>query len=590
MQTLDAYQSTENLEAFLGNPTDPASRFSFARSVQLDEESAYPTELRRALEDWGYHHHCVPVVEGGVFSSFEEYLSLNRAVCRRDLTVGVECGVSVLGMLPAWVSGTARQKQIVCQRTLNAAYCALALTERAHGTDLLNCETSAQATESGFILRGEKWLVNAATRSQCVTVFARTNPAGGARGFSFFLFEKDKVDDKTFSHVPGVKTLGLRASDISGIRFESTALARDALIGQQGQGLEIASSVFQIERALCTPYSLGAADLGLRCVLDFALGRSIYGSNVFSLGHPRRLIVNAFVDLIISEIVSIVSARALHTNPEQMSLIASVAKFFVPLRVENIVRALTQVFGARFFVRGEHWDGAFQKMFRDVQAVAFFGGNLASNLERIALQLNQLHSPNARVSIEERKTSLGSLFSLDQKLPPFDFKRLELTCRGRDDVTQGLELALAQLEEQRSDARSARVAESASGHLQRLRSHLTSFPNRLQALQDELRQDWIRSPESFELAREHATAFAALSCVHLWLNSRGVLDSFFHRGEWLEVALHRLMGELGLSAPPPPRAIYENIGAELVERFSRGQLASIIPIALSFQPAPTRSL
>src|SRR5262249_22723352 len=56
---------------------------------------------------------------------------------------------------------------------------ALALTERGHGSDLLGTEVEAAPGPGGYRLRGEKWLVNNATRGRALTVFARTDPAGG---------------------------------------------------------------------------------------------------------------------------------------------------------------------------------------------------------------------------------------------------------------------------------------------------------------------------------------------------------------------------------------------------------------------------
>ena len=51
-------------------------------------------------------------------------------------------------------------------------------------------------------LDGEKWLINNATRGQLMCVLARTDPAGGPRGFSLFLVDKRELADGSFRCLP----------------------------------------------------------------------------------------------------------------------------------------------------------------------------------------------------------------------------------------------------------------------------------------------------------------------------------------------------------------------------------------------------
>ena len=71
---------------------------------------------------------------------------------------------------------------------------------------------------------------------------------------------------------------------------------------------------------MCTNLSLGATDTALRIATDFALHRSIYSSRVIDIPVARGALAEAFLDLLVSDCVSIAAARALHVLPVQMSI------------------------------------------------------------------------------------------------------------------------------------------------------------------------------------------------------------------------------------------------------------------------------
>src|SRR5690606_34529142 len=117
---------------------------------------------------------------------------------------------SFLGAAPVWVAGNLQQRQMLATRLLAGDDVSLGLTERGHGGDLLACDTTAHLDADGYRLHGEKWLINNATRGRWGTVFARTSPAGGPRGFSFFLVDKHAARPGEIVCLPRVRTHGVR--------------------------------------------------------------------------------------------------------------------------------------------------------------------------------------------------------------------------------------------------------------------------------------------------------------------------------------------------------------------------------------------
>ncbi|HYL97466.1 MAG TPA: acyl-CoA dehydrogenase family protein, partial [Blastocatellia bacterium] len=277
------YSAAEALESFLGDPRNPLNRFSYERSIELDELEEFPEELRSLLGDWGVPRYYVPVEYGGALSAFDELLFLTRVISRRDLTVAIAMGQIYLGAVHVWIDGSVAQRRLVSDLIRSNKQMAFALTERAHGSDVRATDTEAAKVENGFLLSGEKWLINNGSRASALTVFAKTSANEGSAGLSVFLVVKAFLDESSYSHLPKIRTLGIRGADISGVRFHECLLAADALVGSLGGGLETALKGLMITRTLCSGFSLGAWDAALRLTLEFALERKLYGGAVLDI-------------------------------------------------------------------------------------------------------------------------------------------------------------------------------------------------------------------------------------------------------------------------------------------------------------------
>jgi alkylation response protein AidB-like acyl-CoA dehydrogenase len=578
------YRVAVDLERHLGDPSDASGVFSFRRAVELDERDEYPEEACRLLDEWGLQAYYVPAEYGGRLATYEELLALVRAVSRRDVTVAVAHVKTYLGAVAVWVGGTAEQKRSVARTILRGEQVALALTERAHGSDILSSEVRAAPVDGGYLLSGEKWLVNNATRSTTLTVFARTEEGGGPRGCSLFLVEKKGLDESAYAHLPRVKTHGLRGADISGIDFKGARLPAEALVGARGSALELTLKGFQVTRSIVPALSLGAADTALRATLGFVLSRSLYGKPLFEIPKARKTLADAFIALLVGECVAVSTARALHAAPRQMSLLSAIAKYYVPTAVEKMVGNLSAVLGARGFLRAPHWSGIFQKILRDNAVASLFDGSTAVNLNAIALQLPDCAARRrkARSGDSPRQSaSLESIFDLQKPLPPFDPEALELTCRGQNAILDGLDATVSRLSALKTGGGvSARVLEE----IVALGGETLAARERFYDALDELiagrRADCDKSAESFALARHYCVLHAAAACVQMWAYNMDTLPDFFSGGEWLAFSLHGLLATFDPSRALATHPFGEAVARECVSLYKGNCSFSIIPLRL----------
>lgn len=543
--------TAQALEDFLGDPRREDSRISFHQSLRLDEAEAFPESALAALDDFGLPRFYVPAGCGGALQSFEVLTALVRCVARRDLTVAIAHAKTFLGAGPIWIAGSAAQKQQLGAAISAGARVALGLTEEAHGGDLFATETTAEAGPCGYVISGEKWLINNATRGDALTVLARTDSRGGPRGFS--LFYCDKRDLCGYQHLPKIATHGIRGADISGIRFERCAVPGSARIGELGQGLEIIMKSLQVSRVLVPALSLGALDAGLRQVLAFARSRRIGSGHVAQLPHARRILIESFIELLIADAVVRCGARSIHVLPERLAVHSAVVKYLVPSRVDAALHRLAVLLGARHYLRGS----PFEKLLRDHALVALFDGSTVVNLSALAQELPRLYRlPTRPQSDAELFARSAALYDFAQPLPDFAPQRLELMNRGGEDGPR----LLAQAQDELARLPSAELAPELRAYLALLmaqaRTELLATAGSVPAKVHSLAQ----SPESFTAAERFAQLHAACTCALVWLRNRQALGEFFQSGEWLALALFQLLSP---RAAAPAAAWYERAAAQL---------------------------
>lgn len=583
MKKLKQYWTAEALEKDLGDPLNPDNPLSYKRVIEIDESEEFPHEEIRWLYDWKLQHYYIPTDCGGEFTSFEEFVAFVRVLSRRDQTIGIAFTTLFWSFLN-WMAGTPEQKQKLARFIMDdyGAMC-LGYSEKEHGSDLINGDLTATKVEGGYILNGEKWPINRATISGISFILAKTDANGGPKCLTLFMVDKRQLDPEKYYNLPKIYTHGVRASDMSGIGFKDCFVPDSMRLREEGDGLELALKGFQITRMLCAAFSHGAADTALRTTLSFAVNRVIYNKTVMDLPQPRRTLVDAFLDILICDCETIPAARGFHIIPEQFSVWASVVKYFVTVRLEEMVNSVYVVLGSRFYMREEHEFGIFQKLLRDNSIISMFDGSSIVNLHALILQLRPLTKYRAKRNsrtMSALKTRLEAIFSLEKSVPPFEPNNLELFGRGMDDSLQGLEIALDMLEGlKNSDEVDPEVLENLLMLGNLVLEELNAHDEQISQSKFEYGHD--QSPELFEIAKKYCTLHAASACLHTWLYNRSILGEFFARGEWLVLSLHRLLRTLRPLPYTLSEVYVENVAQELLKLYRENQHFSIVPFQLA---------
>ncbi|WP_240135214.1 acyl-CoA dehydrogenase family protein [Streptomyces sp. MUM 178J] len=579
----------EQLDRGLGDP-EADGPLSYARAAHQDAAEEFPADACELLGALGVHHYYIPAEHGGALTGFPQLLEIVRTLARRDLTCAIGHGKTFLGAVCVWVAEDRAGAGRLAPLVRAGEPVSLGLTERTHGSDLMAGEVVAERTDGGYLVSGEKWLINNATRSRLVCLLARTSPEGGPRGFSLLLVDKNELPEGVCRTLPKVRTLGIRGADISGIAFDRAPVDADALVGREGQGPETVLKALQITRSLCAGLSLGAMDHGLRLACRFAAERELYGRRLIDLPATRRTLAESYADLLAMEALSTVAARSVHTLPDELSVTSAVAKYLAPTVADDILARLRGVLGARSYLSRHYAHGRFQKLERDHRIVGIFDGNTMVNLYALTAQFRTLARRHpVRTGSREERQALAAAFGHTRPLPRLRPGRLSLVARNGSSLMGSLPTAAEVLAAQAS--REPALAPAAA-----LARTLAAAAAELHTRMRAQRPVPGGAPvESFDLARGYSLLFAAACCLGVWQHNRRETlhtrtEALWRDGLWLHAALARLAERLdqaapGLTGPQPGRPfaydpelaeLYERLLDRLADQYQAGELFSLL--------------
>jgi alkylation response protein AidB-like acyl-CoA dehydrogenase len=508
--------------------------FSGAELAGLDAQEAFPARACRALDAFGLPRYYVPAEHGGALDDFSTVLRLLRAVSRVDLTVAAAHGKTYLGAISTWIADDPDRAARLGRRIGEGAVVSCALTERHHGSDLLAGEVTARQADggAGWLITGEKWLINNITRADLVTVLARTSPAGGPRGFSLFLVDKSRLAPGALTPLPRVPTYGIRGADISGMEFHDALVPSDALVGEVGHGVEIILKALHITRTGCAAMSLGAGDHALDLAARFAASATTDdGTPLSELPYVRRELGAAVAGLLLAEATGLVAARAVHALTGEMSVVSAVAKAYVPAQVDDLVARLLHTLGPYGLLDADG-HGSFAKLERDHRIIGIFDGSSLVNRNALVDQFPRLSRGYRNGRLDEQ--GLAEATDPEVSLRPFRPQALRLLSDTGASVVAGLPAAVDRV-------RDLVATEAAS-------ERLAALAGRLRQATDGLHQEMAAvrfAPRAvpghaFELAERYELCFAAAAALHLWLHHPGRVDE-----AWLRGCLVTVLTELG---------------------------------------------
>lgn len=280
-------QSNFGLDFNLGETAemirDTVSTFAQAeiapRAAEIDKNNEFPRDLWPRLGELGLHGITVEEEFGGLGLGYLDHAVAVEEVSRASASVALSYGAhSNLCINQIRRNGTDEQKRRYLPKLISGEHVgALAMSEPGSGSDVVSMRTKAEKKGSKYILNGNKMWITNGPIADTLFVYAKTDPAAGAKGITSFLIEKGF---KGFRTAQKLDKLGMRGSDTGELIFEDCEVPEENVVGEVNKGVRVLMSGLDYERAVLAAGAVGIMRTALDVVLPYVHDRKQFGQPI----------------------------------------------------------------------------------------------------------------------------------------------------------------------------------------------------------------------------------------------------------------------------------------------------------------------
>ncbi|MEU6791918.1 acyl-CoA dehydrogenase family protein [Nonomuraea wenchangensis] len=354
-----------------------------ARRVDEHERAeTYPEGLFATLGEAGLLGLAYPEEQGGGGQPYEVYLQVIEELAMRWASVAVATSVHTLACFPVATYGSAEQRErwlpdMLAGRIIGG----YSLSEPQAGSDAGALACKAERVADGYRVTGNKAWITHGGIADFYALFARTGT--GSRGVSCFL-APGRADGLTFGR-PEEK-MGLHAVPTTAAHYDGVLLEPDRLIGEEGQGLQIAFSALDSGRLGIAACATGLAQAALDEAVAYAKERRTFG---------KKIIDHQGLGFLLADMAAAVdSARATYLDAARRrdaglpySRQASVAKLVATDAAMKVTTDAVQVFGGYGYTR----EFRVERYMREAKIMQIFEGT--NQIQRLVISRHLAKNP-----------------------------------------------------------------------------------------------------------------------------------------------------------------------------------------------------
>jgi isovaleryl-CoA dehydrogenase len=279
------------------------------RAEEIDRSNEFPRDLWPQLGDAGLLGITVPDRWGGANLGYLAHIIVMEEISRASGSVGLSYGAhSNLCMNQIVLNGSDAQRDRYLPKLVSGEHVgALAMSEPGAGSDVVGMQLRAEKRADGYALTGRKMWITNGPDADVVVVYAKTDPAAGARGISAFIVEKGS---KGFWSAQKLDKLGMRGSSTSELVFENCVVPGENMLGKLNGGVGVLMRGLDYERAVLGGGPLGLMAAALDLVLPYIHERKQFGQTIGSFGVMQAKVADMYASLNAARAYSYAIGRA----------------------------------------------------------------------------------------------------------------------------------------------------------------------------------------------------------------------------------------------------------------------------------------
>jgi glutaryl-CoA dehydrogenase (non-decarboxylating) len=364
-------------------------------AVQNDIDHRLDLEAIDSMAELGLLGIVIPEEYGGSGLDFVsealacEEIERGEAAFRTLLSVHV--GLNSLALLK-YGSEEQKQRWLVPQARGEKLAC-FGLTEPAAGSDVASMKTTARREDDVYVLNGSKNWISYANVADHALVFAKTDPSARHKGISAFVVERGA---KGFTTADTEHKLGIWAGSTGELFFENVEVPAGNLVGDEGQGFEIAMYGLDQGRFTVAAGACGVVRACLEKSVEYARERATFGQQIGKYQFVQDMIAEMVLGYETSKLL-VMQAAWMKDEGLRNTRETSLAKWHATESAFRAAHLAIQVHGAY----GYSAEYGIERYFRNARAPIIYVGTTQIHplmQAEHALGYRRLNGPDGEVS------------------------------------------------------------------------------------------------------------------------------------------------------------------------------------------------
>jgi alkylation response protein AidB-like acyl-CoA dehydrogenase len=339
------------------------------RVAEYDAAEQLPADLLERMGALGFFGGVIPVEQGGLGLDYVTFAQLVEEISKTCQIMGtlVSMPSGLVGASLARYGTPEQRDRWLVPLAKGEIFGAAAVTEPQSGSDVAGMLTHYRRDGDDYVLNGAKaWISNLDVASFFVT-FATSDRALHRRGVTAFVIPRDTPG---LGLHPVKNKLGFRPLSTGEVLFDEVRLPADALLGEEGQGFEVAMTAVERGRLGVAARGVGVAQACLDDTIAYAKERESFGRAISQYQIVQSRITDMSVGAMTARLLVRRCAEALQEGARSRQL-TSMAKMYATDVAMCSATAAVQVFGAAG-VTPDHRVG---RMFRDAKVLQIVEGS-----------------------------------------------------------------------------------------------------------------------------------------------------------------------------------------------------------------------
>jgi len=350
----------------------------------IDEEERFPWETVKKMSSMNLLGLTIPKEYGGASADPISYIiaveELSK-VCAS--TGGIIAALNSLFIYPLTAYGTEEQKHrfltpIIKETKIGA----FGLTEPEAGSDAIKQETTAIPDGDDYILNGTKIFISGGDIADFVIVFAKVvkNRSRRRGRITAFIVERGMPG---FSTGTKEKKLGIRASGTAELVFEDCRVPKENILGDIGDGFNIAMDTLDNGRISIGAQALGIAQGAFEAARDYSKERKQFGQSISKFQAIQWMLADMSTQIEAARLL-VYKAASYKSEGKPLGMVSAQAKLYASELAMAVTTKAIQIHGGYGYMK----DYPVERYFRDAKITEIYEGT--SEIQRLVIANNLL--------------------------------------------------------------------------------------------------------------------------------------------------------------------------------------------------------